>query len=431
LSRAARSRPRMSAAWRPVSPFLGWSFCALMFSLPLEYPDRSIPLETHTITGSLFLLVALGQPTLCFRRPTVAFWCLAAYLWAYGCISLFSEHPAEAAKLFANYLQAVLLFWVGTNLMRVHAMAEAALWSFVAGCAVIGLMNFFGIASQTVVSDLTSRQIVFGQDANRLGGNMGLGLLMLMTLVFKPHLSMVRFQTVLGTAVAFVLAKSLMLAGSRGAITAVGVGVLAYALRASDARSFSRQVGVMLLVVAALSLVIYRSDSMMKRYGRTLNEGSLSGREALYPEAWEMFRERPLLGWGPIDHNYELGLRTAGFELGEKNADGRSEVLNRDTHNLVLDVLTSVGLIGALPLFVCIAVCLISAWNARAGAAGTAPLVLSITMLALSMDTNWSASKQGWLIYAYAVASSRPLRRSAIDTRRAPVLEESAIGATR
>lgn len=428
MSLTPRSR-QISAAWRPVSPFLGWAFCALMFSLPLEYPERSIPLETHTITGAIFLLVALGQPTVCFRRPPFAFWCLAAYLWAYGCISLFSEHSSEAAKLFANYLQVVLLFWVGTNLMRIHAMAEAALWSFVAGCALIGLMNFLGIASQTVVSDLTSRQIVFGQDANRLGGNMGLGLLMLMTLVFKPHLKVIRPGTLLGIALAFVLAKSLMLAGSRGAITAVAVGVVAYAMRAPDARSFLKQAGVTLLIVAALSLVIYRSDSMMKRYGRTLNEGNMSGREDLYPEAWEMFRERPLLGWGPIDHNYELGLRTAGFELGEKNSDGRSLVLNRDTHNLVLDVLTSVGLVGGLPLFVCIAVCLISAWNARAGAAGTAPLVLSITVLALSMDTNWSASKQGWLVYAYAVASSRPLRRLAIDTRRAPVLEASTIGA--
>jgi O-antigen ligase len=105
-------------------------------------------------------------------------------------------------------------------------------------------------------------------------------------------------------------------------------------------------------------------------------------------------------------------------------------VLNRDTHNLVLDVLTSVGLVGALPLFVCIAACLISAWGARAGPAGTAPLVLAITVLALSMDTNWSASKQGWLVYAYSVASSRRPMRRAVDTRRAAVLEP-AIGASR
>jgi O-antigen ligase len=401
-----------------------------MFSLPLEYPDRSIPLETHTITGALFLLVALGQPALCFRRPSFAFWCLAAYLWAYGSMGLFSDHRGEVAKLFANYLQVLLLFWVGTNLMRTQAMAEAALWSFVAGCTVVGLLNFLGIGSETVVSDLTSRQIVFGQDANRLGGNMGLALLTLMTLVFKPHLRLIRFETFLGIAMAFILAKSLMLAGSRGAVTAVAIGVVAYSLRASDVRSFSRQAGVTLLVVAALSLVIYRSDSMMKRYQRTLNEGSMSGREELYPEAWQMFRERPLLGWRPIDHNYELGLRTAGFELGEKNSDGRSLVLNRDTHNLVLDVLTSVGLVGGLPLFVCIAACLTSAWGARAGPAGTAPLVLAITVLALSMDTNWSASKQGWLVYAYSVASSRRPMRRAVDTRRAAVLEP-AIGASR
>jgi O-antigen ligase len=397
---------RLATGWVP-SRTVRWAFCGLLFSLPLEYPDRSIPLEVHTITGALFLLIALTQPAVCYRRPPLAFWFLAIYLWSYAAMALFSEHSGEAGKLLLNYVLVLMLFWVGANLLRQRAMVQAALWSFVLGCTLIAALNVLGVGTRSVVSDETTRQIVFGQDANLLGGNMGLALVTLMALTFRPGTRLLAAGTFVAAAIAFILAKSLMLAGSRGAITAVAAGVLAFSLQTSSVRMFVKNAAVALLVVVALIGVVYRSDSMRKRYERTLNEGSMSGRERLFPEAWEMFQERPLLGWGPIDNMYELGLRTAGWELGKKNADGRSLYTNRDTHNLMLDVLTSVGLIGGLPLFLCLAGCLANGWSARAGPHGTAPFAIAVVVLCISMNTNWSASKQGWLMFAYAAASRR------------------------
>ena len=118
-----------------------------------------------------------------------------------------------------------------------------------------------------------------------------------------------------------------------------------------------------------------------------------------------MFKERPLLGWGPIENQYELGLRTAGFNIGHHNADGISDSASKDTHNLVLDVLTSMGVLGSLPLFLCFGACVWGAWRARGTARGTAPLALIVVVFMLSMDANWSASKQGWTMLAYAAAS--------------------------
>jgi O-antigen ligase len=376
-----------------------------VFSIPLEYPDRTIPLEVHTITGSLFLAIALIQPKLCFRRPPAAFWFLAAYLWLYFALGLFSEHFAEAAKLFLNYVLVAFLFWVGGNLMRRQTVACAALWSFVLGCALVATLNVLGIATRVVETDQTVRRIVFGQDANLLGGNMALGLVAVMALTFSGETKLMHPRLILGAGLAFPLAKSLMLAGSRGAIMAVVAGVLAFTFQTTNIRSFARNVVVALLAAAALTVVIYRSDSMLRRYQKTLSTGSMSGREQIYPEAWQMFSERPLLGWGPIDSNYELGMRTAGFSIGKHNADGQTAKADKDTHNLVLDVLTSMGLLGGLPLFVCLAVCACGAWKARAGQHGTTPLALVIVVLVLSMDANWSASKQGWIILAYAAAS--------------------------
>ena len=47
------------------------------------------------------------------------------------------------------------------------------------------------------------------------------------------------------------------------------------------------------------------------------------------------------------------------------------------------------------------------AWKARAGYHGTTPLALVTVVLVLSMDANWSASKQGWVLLAYAAASGQ------------------------
>jgi O-antigen ligase len=300
------------------------------------------------------------------------------------------------------------LFWVGGNLMRRQTVARAALWSWVIGCALVASLNVLGIATRVVETDQTIRRIVFGQDANLLGGNMALGLIALMALTFMGDTKLLRPRVILGAALAFPLAKSLMLAGSRGAILAVATGVIAFTFQTTDIRSFVRNVVIALLAASALTVVIYRSDSMLKRYQKTLSTGSMSGREQIYPEAWQMFSERSLIGWGPIDSSYELGLRTAGFSIGKHNADGRTAKAEKDTHNLVLDVLTSVGLLGGAPLFLCLAVCLWGAWKARAGDHGTTPLALVTVVLVLSMDANWSASKQGWILLAYAAASGQP-----------------------
>jgi O-antigen ligase len=388
-----------------VHPLVRAAFYAFVFSIPLEYPERSIPLEIHTITGALFLVVALIQPRICFRRPPAAFWWLAAYLWVYIALTLFAEHSREAMKLFLNYLLVLFIFWVAYNLMRRAALARRACIAFAAACTLIATLSVYGIATHTVVSDQTLRRIVFGQDPNLLGGNMALALVAVIALGFAVDTSL--WAGAVWGAVGVMLGRSLMLSGSRGAFIAVGIGVLAFALHTRDIRTFAKHLGVARRGVAVLTAVVYRSESLWRRYERTLQTGSMSGREQIYPEAWQMFTERPVFGWGPIDNTYELGLRTAIFTIGRHNREGRSLHADKDTHNLLLDVLTSTGVAGAAPLCICLALCIAGAWKGRAGPHGTMPFALAVTLLALSMNANWSASKQGWVMLAFAAASGR------------------------
>lgn len=410
MRRLIRARHVMPASdSRAVMTIVRWAFYLFVFSIPLEDPQRTIPLEVHTITGSLFLLVALLQPRLCFRRPPAAFVCFAAYLWVYAAFAILSNHPADAWKLFFNFLLVGMVFWAASNVLRVDNVARKAFLGFIIGAAIVGVMQRFAIFG----SDFEGRTVVFGQDANLLGGNMALALLMVLGLAYGRDRVPLRVHLLAGL-VALLLLRTLLWSSSRGAGLAFVAGLIVFAFRGGSARAITRHVTIAVLAAVVLMLAAYRNESLLKRYQETLSQGDLSGREEIYPEAVKMFWEHPLFGWGPMDHMYELGVRTSGFHIGKRNADGVAYHEFRDFHNLVLDILTAVGVFGAVPFFAAIALGIWAAWRVRAGPRATLPLALAICALVVGLSINVSASKQLWLVLAYAVASASPAASSQI-----------------
>src|SRR5688572_28000023 len=114
-----------------VDPIVRWTFYVFVMSIPFEYPPRSIPVEVHTITGSIFLLTALLQPKVCFRKPPKAFWWLAIYLFVYlTLMALYSKDIPNATIFFFNMLQAAFLFWASYNLLRFDAIVKTTFLSF-------------------------------------------------------------------------------------------------------------------------------------------------------------------------------------------------------------------------------------------------------------------------------------------------------------
>ena len=124
----------------------------------------------------------------------------------------------------------------------------------------------------------------------------------------------------------------------------------------------------------------------------------MTARELIFPAAWQMFREKPLVGWGPYVNTGELGdrLRLPGY-------------VRMDPHNLVLYVLTATGIFGAIPFFVGTGLCVRAAWKARGGAHGVLPFAMIVTVLAADMSVSGLHWKQHWLILAYALASGSPI----------------------
>jgi O-antigen ligase len=376
-----------------VDPLVRWGFYGYVFSIPLEYPEREIPLEVHTITGSVFLLLALFQARVCFRSAPRALPWFAAFVVFYLVRACLTEHIETGLKLFGNVLQVFFLFWVSYNLLKDVRIARTALLVFVASCTVVvtlgklGLTDAGNIAARGDVGRLT----MFGQDPNFLASRLGLAIIVLAGMALGSYQLPLRYRLLAWPLLALLLA-TIEYTGSRGGYIALLAGFAVLCLSGASRIRKSSMVIIGLLLIGLSAAISYRSGNMWARMERSLEAGNLSGRERIYPEAWQMFLEQPLYGHGPGDHLYELESRL------EDNHQ------YRDTHNILLDVLTSCGLMGAIPFFISIAICVRAGWQGRAGPAGIMPFAMVVTLLTMTMSINMSASKTLWLALAYAAA---------------------------
>jgi O-antigen ligase len=77
----------------------------------------------------------------------------------------------------------------------------------------------------------------------------------------------------------------------------------------------------------------------------------------------------------------------------------------RDTHNLVLELLTSLGVIGALPFLLGTGLCVWGAWKARRGNHGILPFAMAVALLMGNMSGNYIGLKLFWLVLAWGAAA--------------------------
>jgi O-antigen ligase len=156
-----------------------------------------------------------------------------------------------------------------------------------------------------------------------------------------------------------------------------------------------RNAVILVLAMAVCVSVSISSFTTAARWRDTLEGGSMSGREVIFRVAWGMVKEKPILGWGPMNY-YELGRRM--------------NKLSRDTHNIFLWLLTEVGLVGTVPFCIGLFLCVRAAWRGRKSTQGISPLALIVATLTVSLAGTFHGLKAFWIILAYSLASESYLR---------------------
>src|SRR5439155_2607501 len=94
--------------------------------------------------------------------------------------------------------------------------------------------------------------------------------------------------------------------GSRGGLLALAAGVITLFLARSESMGARARSGaVAVLSLALVAVFAYQTPVMRNRLSDTARSGAMAGREDLYPLVGQMFVEKPILGWGPENNQYE------------------------------------------------------------------------------------------------------------------------------
>lgn len=397
--------------YRAVNPLVRYALYVFVFSLLFEWPDRPIPMEVPTLIGFIYLAFTLLQPKVCYRCFPKGMWFYVIYLCYLALLCSFVSHKDDAMKHLTLMVQIFFLMWSGYNLMRYERIMKTVLVTLVISCSAISVMQLVGIATTDYYDFyIGSRRSVLGQNPNNMANNISIGLAALMGFAFGHNKTSSRAKYILLASLAAIMVGAIFNTGSRGALLAFGIGFAAFAIRGKTLWAKAKSLILVLAALGGLVLAVLQTPSMTSRFKQTVDEDNtnmnMAGREKIFPAAWNMFKERPLIGWGPVDNKYELGKRVLIVKDLSIHTRSLSYKGIEDPHNMLLDALTSTGLFGTIPLVIFIILCFLAAWRARQGFQGALPLVMVITVILINMSGNWIASKLDWLMMAYALASA-------------------------
>lgn len=404
----ADARPRDDARTH-VYPLVAFMFCVMVASFPIELPMRTFRWEVPTITTTLFLLTTFLQPARCYARMHAGLLLLLTFVFVFATSAIGHgwSRSLELTQLFLFLVQALLVAWTTFNLMQNDRVAKRALWCFVAACVARTLMPMLGLAQHSAYVESATgaeRVTAFGQDPNYSAMLLSAALLISVGLTHGASRASLRVRGVSWTLALF-FAFAIVNTGSRGGLLALVAGLVTFAFsRARNPIDRLRSTLIVFVSMLALGYFVANSYVMRKRIERTANEGgAMAGRELLFPALWGMFGEKPVVGWGPLNNQYEVIKRAPDLIK-------RPEQMTKDAHNLYLEVLTSTGLLGAAPFFLAMMLCVRAAWRARDGQYGILPLAVMAVFLVANISLNQVVHKPFWMFMAFALAAERRLQ---------------------
>ena len=375
------------------------AFYLFVLSIPFEMPNRSIPVEVTTITGAIFVLTTLFCAGTAYRRIPRALGWFAAYLWFFGLSTFFnrSEHVGDVAALFVNMVELVLIWWAGSNILRDPRVMRAALLTIAFACFIRALMQIMGIAAHEHAEWLGGYRVtVLGQNPNWSAIVLSIGFVAVLNL--RPKL--------LAWPAAAVIGLALVQTGSRGGLLCAAAATVMLLWHGKTLGARLRGLGLAFMAIVGLAITTYETPMLRARFEAAFEEHSFAGRENIYPAVLSMIRERPFLGWGPVENQYEIAHR-----IEEERLD------RRDAHNILFELFSTTGILGAIPFLIGLTICFREAWRARLGRWEMLPFAMLVAVLVGCLSGTWIASKFLWFTLAIGTGAAAYVQN---DSKRGP-----------
>ena len=393
---ASRARPvRIAARATEIPARVRWALLLFVFSVPIESITLSEDITITKAFGYVFLASVLTCPRLFRLRFSPAAWWFLGYLtfvFVSGAL-LPREFLRQFATNFLTLLQLGFLFVILSNMLRDENLARKVLLTFAIAVCILALGSLLGFSGfSTGVRKVTpGRGTVLEYGANYAAVLMAMAAVILIGLRLDATAQPL-WQKILLPVLTLLPLGLLVYTTSRSGAAAFIIGASLYLLPYRAGRHKTLAILLGMAAVIGMVYVVASHPIFSERWQKAYYEGNLSSRDKIWSAAIEMISEKPFLGWQPVISEYETDWRLGSW--------GR-----RATHSLYFHLLLEVGVIGAIPFLIGLALCARAAWKARAGVLGMLPLALLATMVAYNMALSGTKHKPLWIFLGLVIAA--------------------------
>jgi len=395
------------------------------FFFPYVVP-RNIFFRIVVEIGAAALVVALsfGRKRLDLRSEPI-FWALVAFLAAASLSALFS--PARTHSFFGDF-ERMGGVWAWLHLVLFFLLLRTLRdedWGWILNAALaVGL--FVGVSTIARHSELAfashSADTVTAASSSTLGNPGLLAAYLLMNIALAGYLAStsVRFRLLYISAGAVNL-LALVYAENRSTVIGFVLGAIVGGIMYAAIGKASRKRWIVPSMAAALAFVVIgisasikafptsavarHAPTVLQRLALTNPSGSDESRSMQWRAAIDGFKDRPLLGYGPENHNlaWSAHFDPEIYKVG-------THIFDR-THNQFLETLGTVGLIGVaafLGIWIAIGLTLVRAYRAGRLSAPAVAVLSGLQVAYATYLTFWFFdlnSTMLWILIAALVAS--------------------------
>lgn len=367
-----------------------------VFSLPFEYWNPWGISSFFTISkmvGILYFVLSMGSPKINFTLKYNSFF-IALLFILLGWITIMSLiNAGSSTRIFdQTLLQCILLFWLVSNDFIRHPKAIRFVFLFfILGVSVMGVLLQFGIGAGVDVNVPTGEDRItfFGANSNLIGNYAVIATMLCISLLFKQSMYFGRKSMLL----LFTFPGLILLigaSGSRGALVALLIGLFTFLL---FYKTRTRRKLLIWIVGGCLSIFlvqhVLQSDIMEERVSQSLDNGGsiLGGREEIWETAFEIFADRPLVGWGTSGYENQMLIRYHEY---------------KDTHNMFLYLMVTGGIIGLFIMLLFLYGIWKRSYRSLKENSNNLPICLFIIYLIIAFKGGgFIHSKMPWLLLAY------------------------------
>lgn len=301
--------------------------------------------------------------------------------------------PVQSILVLMSWVQLVILYVVFTDVCRSPA-GHVSLWlAFVGAMTFMALMAHFKVGGALIGTGIDDRIGYEGVNLNRQA--FGYALALVTVVWYAIHFWKRSWLSVIvPTVLIFILAGSLLAAGSRTGFIAFLAGISGILFLEFRKRTASAYFMIVPAILLFLVWALFETPLILNRLDSAITGEQTGGRDVLIAGAWELTKMKPLFGWGVA------APQTLASHIGWS---GRSV----DAHNTHLQIAMRFGLIVYFIWVLFVSSILRRCWKGRRNRWCRLFFVLTVMTLAFSVTGSLATNLYFWVVTAAASQAHR------------------------